>query len=161
MLFYHVVCDNFQDQGRQVIYSDLLEEELNKYFVWPFLRKKYLTIKGQHIIFSDIKKPSIYRSDRKLEEVLIPVREESLKNIDKFNRENRENSVMIIGFGVGWNDYEIEDYADNVTANFLNKSENFTLGSFWNCVSNNPALSGIIATVVGGVFLLFLGKIFF
>lgn len=150
MLYYHVIIDDFRQSGRWVIFKDLLEQELIRYFVRPFKTGKTLFSDGIAISPEQITALKIVKTNAKMQQVLDEENARSLEEIEEMNNSNTE--IMLISAGSGRYEYEIEDLGQSVTSECLALGDVFSWKAITEFFHNNWIVT-IGGTIIAAIII--------
>ena len=154
-MFFHVVIKSKMHSKKWCcIFRDLSLKELKRRFIKPYkLNEKFLS-EGKLYSFDEISEIVIVRTEELHRSVLTKAKEESRKRMKEAN----SNSIgIMIRVPSGVHDFEIKDYGDNVTSEFIQVGPGSgTNLSKLRLFLKNPWLVRIVGgLIVAGIMLYF------
>ena len=151
MPFFHVLIADQSDPERlRCILSDLDEPTLRAEFVAPFASSKDILVDGRIYRISEIATAKIRRTERKADQELKTIQDESWAAIERFNR---ESDVVLISAGQGHSKDDLALAGTDVTNEMLTAAPSTESGGgVWDRYGKQIVV-GVIVTVVGGAIL--------
>ncbi len=150
-MYYHVVIKRKSKNNFECIFKDLLENDLKISMIKPYKLGKDLYYDGNILSVNDLQKITILSSIDSLKDTLKVVQDKSYAKIQKMNRES--SGFYNMSKGRGYNDYEIKDYATDVTEKFLSEAPGSgTLSSNLLNFIKHP----MVVRIIGGLLFLLL-----
>ncbi len=151
MAYYQVLVavEPHPEKMRQV-FTDIGEKDLKQMLVAPYRRGTSLICGNEIIPVTQIRKLQIVQTARTDEIEREELHAQSIREIEKFNRES--DSVVLISPGGGYDPEDILDAGEDVTAKFISghpgsASGPSPIGQFL----NNAWVVGLVVTLVSGL----------
>ena len=118
MSYYHVLV-TFTDspENTQCVLDDLSEQELKTKFVRLYKKGKDILCDKDLVRIENIKSVQIISTNKKNEDELSIIQEESFKKIQELNRQS--DSIAIISLGYGYNSEDIAYVGKDVTSQYI------------------------------------------
>lgn len=152
--FFHVVVWIKPLAGiARMLHSDQSESELKRNFLKPYRRGRRTVLDGEIIDLRDIATVKIVKTESSKDDELQALRKRSTAEIDTINRSSRD--FVILARGQGWEDEEIADCGEDVTAHYVKGAPGEA--SFISTILAHPWTVGLGTAVLAGIVLFLLG----
>lgn len=152
--YFHVVVWIKPFAGiARLLHSDQSEAELKRNFLTPYRRGRRTVLDGEIIDLRDISTVKIVKTELNKDDELQALQNRSTAEIDAINRSSPD--FVIIARGQGWEDEEIADCGEDVTAQYVKVAPGEA--SFISTIVAHPWTVGLGTTVLAGILLFMLG----
>lgn len=149
--FYHVVIWMHPAAGIAIqIFHDLTESELRARFVKPYLRGETVKIESNIYDLTRIASTNIVRTAARLEQI----KDKAFRDASKARSDFADAGIFMLT-GSTWNEDDIVELGEEVTANFLKiaPGQGFT----WKKLALNPYIIGVASAIFGSAATLIVG----
>lgn len=149
--FLHVVVKLSGEPKPRCLFSDLSSSDLRSKFVRPYRSGQSIMVGNRVVSLSQVTEVRIIQTAANMATSLKEVQRESLNRIERFNRE--VHGAFLISAGSGWEDEDIVETGEDVTANYVQGPPGHGL-SGWAGTAIAFAKDQWVVTIGGGLMLL-------
>jgi len=156
MSYYHVL-GTFTDspENTQCVLDDLSEQELKTKFVRLYKKGKDILCDKDLVRIENIKSVQIISTNKKNEDELSIIQEESFKKIQELNRQS--DSIAIISLGYGYNSEDIAYVGKDVTSQYIIGSPGYETSNLILPFFNNSWVMTIGTGLILAILVTWLG----